>query len=45
MKKLVVLSSACGVGKSTIKDELNKRNLLKDWACIDTDEVGETMPE
>ncbi len=40
MKKLVVLSSACGVGKSTIKDELNKKNLLKDWACIDTDEVG-----
>lgn len=25
MKKLVVLSSACGVGKSTIKDEFNKK--------------------
>ena len=40
MKKLVVLSSACGVGKSTIKEELNKKNLLDNYACIDTDEVG-----
>ena len=40
MKKLIVLSSACGVGKSTIKEELNKKKLLENYACIDTDEVG-----
>lgn len=40
MKKLVVLSAACGVGKSTIKDTLNETNVLDNWACIDTDEVG-----
>ncbi len=40
MKKLVVLSAACGVGKSTIKDSLNEINILGNWACIDTDEVG-----
>lgn len=40
MKKLVILSAACGVGKSTIKDELNGSNLLDNYACIDTDEVG-----
>lgn len=40
MKKLVVLCSACGVGKSTIKDALNECSTLTNWACIDTDEVG-----
>lgn len=40
MKKLVVLCSACGVGKSTIKDALNEYSTLANWACIDTDEVG-----
>lgn len=40
MKKLVVLSAACGVGKSTIKDELNESKILGNWVCIDTDEVG-----
>jgi deoxyadenosine/deoxycytidine kinase len=40
MKKLIVLSSACGVGKSTIKEKLNKKKLLENYACIDTDEVG-----
>ena len=40
MKKLVVLCSACGVGKSTIKDALNEYITLTNWACIDTDEVG-----
>lgn len=40
MKNLVILCAACGVGKSTIKDELNERNLLEGYACIDTDEVG-----
>lgn len=38
--RLVILTAACGVGKSTIKDELKTRNMLKDFACIDTDEVG-----
>ena len=28
MKKLVILSAPCGVGKSTIKDELNRCGLL-----------------
>ncbi len=40
MKKLVVLCSACGGGKSTIKDALNEYRTLTNWACIDTDEVG-----
>lgn len=40
MKKLVVLSAACGVGKSTIKEMLNKNNMLDNYSCIDTDEVG-----
>ena len=37
--KLVILSAACGVGKTTIKDELKARGKLADFACIDTDEV------
>lgn len=40
MKKLVVLSAACGVGKTTVKDELNTRRILDHWVCVDTDEVG-----
>ncbi|MBQ7781297.1 MAG: hypothetical protein IJ405_04655 [Lachnospiraceae bacterium] len=40
MKKLVVLCAACGVGKSTIKDALNESNILENYVCIDTDEVG-----
>lgn len=40
MKKLVVLSAACGVGKSTIKEVLDKNNMLDNYCCIDTDEVG-----
>ena len=39
MKKLVILGSACGVGKSTIIDELNKENILDNYICIDCDEV------
>lgn len=38
--RLVILTAACGVGKSTIKDELKENGALKDFACIDTDEVG-----
>ena len=40
MKKLVVLSAACGVGKTTIKEALNESNMLDHYSCIDTDEVG-----
>ena len=40
MKKLVILSAPCGVGKSTMRDELHCRNLLSDYECIDADEVG-----
>ena len=40
MNKLIVLSAACGVGKSTIKDALNESEILENWVCIDTDEVG-----
>lgn len=35
MKKLVILCSACGVGKSTIRDELTKRGLLNNYECIE----------
>lgn len=38
--KLVILTAACGVGKSTIKDELGSKQMLDGFACIDTDEVG-----
>lgn len=37
---LVVLCAASGVGKTTIKDELKKNNLLEGFACLDTDQVG-----
>ena len=40
MKKLIVLCAACGVGKSTINDALNKSNMLENYVCIDSDEVG-----
>ncbi len=36
---LILLSAACGVGKSTVKDTLNRLDLLPDFACIDSDEV------
>ncbi len=38
--KLVILTAACGVGKSTIKAELKVKGRLGGYACIDTDEVG-----
>lgn len=40
MKNLVLLSAACGVGKSTVRDELDSKAMLDGYACIDTDEVG-----
>ena len=39
MKRLVILSAACGVGKSTVKNALHELSLLPDFACIDSDEV------
>lgn len=38
--RLVILTAACGVGKTTIKDELKEIGALKDFSCLDTDEVG-----
>lgn len=38
--RLVVLTAACGVGKTTVKDILNERGLPGNFICIDTDEVG-----
>ncbi len=38
-RRLILLSAACGVGKSTIKNALSELNLLPDFACIDSDEV------
>lgn len=35
----MLLSAACGVGKSTVKNALNELALLPDFACIDSDEV------
>lgn len=40
LKKLVVLCSACGIGKSTIKDYFCDNNLLDNYMAIDTDDVG-----
>ena len=39
VKRLVILSAACGVGKSTVKNALNELGLLPGFACIDSDEV------
>lgn len=36
---LILLSAACGVGKSTVKNAINELNLLPDFACVDSDEV------
>lgn len=36
---LILLSAACGIGKSTVKNALNEMNLLPDFACVDSDEV------
>lgn len=38
--KLVVITGTCGAGKSTIKDEMERRLDSRRYACIDTDEVG-----
>ena len=38
--KLVVITGTCGAGKSTIKDELERRLDTRQYACLDTDELG-----
>jgi len=40
MKKVIVLCAACGIGKSTMRDFIEEHNLLPDYVCLDTDEVG-----
>ncbi|MDE6593594.1 MAG: AAA family ATPase [Oscillospiraceae bacterium] len=37
---LVILSAACGVGKTTVKNHLKEGRISEFFACIDTDEVG-----
>lgn len=38
--KLVLLSAACGVGKTTVQNAVNQGKLPAGWACIGSDEVG-----
>ena len=40
MKVLVILCGASGVGKTTMRDEIENRKLLDNYRCIDTDGVG-----
>ena len=40
MKKLVIVSAPCGVGKSTMIDALNELNILDEYVCLDSDELG-----
>ncbi len=39
-KHLVILSAACGVGKTTIQNTLRRLELLPDFACLGSDEMG-----
>ena len=40
MKTLVILSAACGVGKSAVTDALRQSNLLQGFVCMGSDEMG-----
>lgn len=40
MKKLIVISAPCGVGKSTVIDALNEQQILEEYVCLDSDELG-----
>ncbi len=40
MKTLVILSAACGVGKSAVTDALQRGNLLQGFVCMGSDEMG-----
>ena len=37
---LVILSAACGVGKTTIQNTMRDLNLLPEYACLGSDEMG-----
>lgn len=37
--RLIMITGTCGAGKSTIRDELERRLASDQYACIDTDEV------
>ena len=39
MKKIIFLSSVCGVGKSTVCDYLKANNLLDEYVIFDADEL------
>ena len=39
MKKVIFLSSVCGVGKSTTCDYIRDNNLLEDYAIFDADDL------
>lgn len=39
MKKVIFLSSVCGVGKSTTCDYIRDNNLLKDYSIFDVDNL------
>lgn len=39
-KHLVILSAACGVGKTTIQNALRRLHLLPDFMCLGSDEMG-----
>ena len=39
-KHLVILSAACGVGKTTIQNILQQSDLLPDYDCLGSDEMG-----
>ncbi len=39
-KRLFILSAACGVGKTTIQNALCQLNLLPEYACLGSDEMG-----
>lgn len=38
--RLVIITGTCGAGKSTVKDEVERRLDPCQYVCIDTDEVG-----
>ena len=40
MKKLVIRSAACGVGKSAVTDALHGSDLLQGFVCMGSDEMG-----
>ena len=40
MKKLVIVSAACGVGKSAVTDALRELDLLQGFVCMGSDEMG-----